>query len=357
MKVDLLLAPGSETRDLVNAAGAAGIDTLWWVDSPAVFGDPFVAMGVAATVDDRMNYGLAVINPLSRDLLMAASSISSIRVLTSRRVLLGVGVGHTGTSAFALPKASLAQLERFVYGLREVLAGGDFVREDGKVERIVNPVRPWFDVKAPVGIFVAAGGPKGLPLAGRIADGALVGGLADTAVITRARELVAGGAESAGRNPASVEICVTPSLAVSRDVISGGALRDLLGPKSLGPALTFRQMCADVYGPEAEIVQQLTAIETAYRTFGTAVQDSSSTHAERLKGYMTELEDWQRPLVTSALLDLTSIYGTVEECAASMRRLAAAGVDRLIISPSPQHVVEALSLLTETITDMNSVGS
>ena len=357
MKVDLLLAPGGNTRELVEAAGAAGIDTVWWVDSPAVFGDPFVAMAVAATVDDRMNYGVAVVNPLSRDLLMAAASIASIRVLTSRRVLLGVGVGHTGTSAFALPKATLAQLERFVNGMRSVLSGGDHVREDGIVERVVNPAPPWFDVEAPVGMFVAAGGPKGLPLAGRIANGVLVGGLADTAVIGRARQLVAAGAESAGRDPASVEICVTPSLAVSKDPIPDDALRESLGPKSLGPALTFRRLCADVYGPDAEVVRQLTRIEEAYKTFGSAERDMSSTHAKRLKGYMTELEDWQRPLVTDELLNLTSIHGTVKECAAAIGALADAGVDRLILSPSPQHVLEALPLLKDTITAVNVATS
>lgn len=357
MKVDLLLSPGGNTEELVLAAGAAGIDTLWWVDSPAVFGDPFVSMAVAAAVDERMNYGVAVVNPLSRDLLMVAASIGSIRVLTDRRVLLGVGVGHTGTSAFALPKATLAQLEQFVAGMRSVLSGGDHLREDGIAERIVNPARPWFDVEAPVDVFVAAGGPKGLPLAGRIADGVMVGGLADPTLIRRARELVATGAEAAGRDPSTVEICVTPSLAVAKDSIPPDVLAESLGPKSLGPALTFRRLCRDVYGPDAEIVRQLTGIEDAYRTFGSAERDSSSTHAQRLKGYMTALEDWQRPLVTDELLGLTSVYGTVDECVATMRTLAEAGVDRLVLSPSPQHVLEALPLLGETIRTWNTAGS
>lgn len=357
MKIDLLLAPGANTTELVAHAGDAGIDTLWWVDSPAVFGDPFVAMSAAATVNQTMGLGVAVVNPLSRDLLMTAVSIASVNVLTRQRVLLGVGVGHTGTSAFALGKATLSELGVFVNGVRSVLRGGDFTRADGMIERLVNPVPPWFDVDKDIPIFVAAGGPRGLRVAGRVADGVLVGGVADPKVIGRAREILASGAAEASRPAGEIEVCVTPSLAVTDQPMGENELKESLGPKSLGPALTFRRLCTEVYGSDSAVVRQLTAIEDAYQRFGAGGLDASEKQVRRLEGYMTTLEEWQRPLVTDELLDLTSIHGTVDECAARIAELAEAGVNRLILSPSPQHVVDALGLLKPTIREWNGRAS
>jgi alkanesulfonate monooxygenase SsuD/methylene tetrahydromethanopterin reductase-like flavin-dependent oxidoreductase (luciferase family) len=202
---------------------------------------------------------------------------------------------------------------------------------------------PFLNVADPVPIYMAAMGPKGLAMAGRIADAVILGGITEPALIDRCRELVEAGAKSAGRSVNDVELAVTPSSYVTDREPTFDELRDALGPKSLAPAKIYSRMAESIPGIARELVDEMSKVrDAAYRSDGQATEDPRRRHLTAYRGYLTKLQPWQAPLITPRVLKATSVAGTVEQCAATVRTLEKHGIARVILSPRPQDVVATI---------------
>jgi 5,10-methylenetetrahydromethanopterin reductase len=117
-------------------------------------------------------------------------------------VALGLGSGDSAIYTLGAPPATVAGLEDAIDTLRS-LTSGEAVRRAGRIWQVHRARRR-------VPIYLAAEGPRTLELAGRLADGVIVGSASprgDPPVPRRHRARARGGAEP--RRPRRVVVAKT----------------------------------------------------------------------------------------------------------------------------------------------------
>jgi 5,10-methylenetetrahydromethanopterin reductase len=182
----------------VQRAESLGWDAAWLPDSQLRRRDTYVQLAAAARVTERIVLGPLLANPINRHPSVTASSIATIDELAPGRVLLGWGVGDTAVRLAGLKPARVKELEESTRLMRALLDGRE-------VE--VGALRPArLPHHRPVPIWIAAGGPKTLRMAGGVADGVFVRVGTHRANIARTVEAVRAGAREAGRDPDGVKL-------------------------------------------------------------------------------------------------------------------------------------------------------
>src|SRR5215813_1625500 len=171
----------------------------------------YVALTLAALNTSRVRLGSLVTNPLTRHLVVTASAISSVDELAGGRAFLGLGSGDSAIYTLGAPPATLAGLEDAVRTLGR-LTEGVAIERGGRRWQVHRSTRR-------VPIYLAAEGPRTLELAGRVADGVIVGLGLTPDVIRLSLEAIARGARAAGRTLDDVDVWwfAKTSLADRRD--------------------------------------------------------------------------------------------------------------------------------------------
>jgi 5,10-methylenetetrahydromethanopterin reductase len=204
----------------VQRAEALGWDAALQPDSQLRRRDTYVLLAAAARATTRITLGTLLANPINRHSTVTAGSIATIDELAPGRVLLGWGVGDTAVRLAGLKPAKMAELESSTRLMRKLLDG------EGVEVGAAAPAR--LPHHRPVPIWIAAGGPKTLRMAGGCADGVFIRVGTHAANIARSIELIRAGAKDAGRDPASVKIA-----AVFHTVFLDDGKRALLMGKSM----------------------------------------------------------------------------------------------------------------------------
>jgi 5,10-methylenetetrahydromethanopterin reductase len=182
----------------VRRAEALGWDAAWQPDSQLRRRDTYVLLAAAARATERIVLGTLLANPINRHPTVTASSIATIDELAPGRVLLGWGVGDTAVRLAGLRPARVKELEESTRLMRALL--------DGDAVEVGAPRPARLPHHRPVPIWIAAGGPRTLRMAGGVADGVFLRVGTHAANIRRSIELVRAGAVEAGRTPDSVRL-------------------------------------------------------------------------------------------------------------------------------------------------------
>jgi 5,10-methylenetetrahydromethanopterin reductase len=187
------------------AADARRAEELGWdyafiPSSPLRRQDPYVHLAFAAAQTERIGLGPLIENPVMRHPSVIASSIATVAALAPGRTILGYGVGDTAVRLMGKRPATVAELEAATVLTRRLLAG----------EAVdVGAARPaQLRHALPVPVWIAAGGPRTLRMAGRVADGVFIRVGKHEANLRTAIEAVRAGAAEAGRDPSTVKIGV-----------------------------------------------------------------------------------------------------------------------------------------------------
>jgi 5,10-methylenetetrahydromethanopterin reductase len=182
----------------VRRAETLGWDAALQPDSQLRRRDTYVLLAAAARATDRITLGPLLANPVNRHPTVTASSIATIDELAPGRVLLGWGVGDTAVRLAGLKPARVAELEASTRLMRALL--------DGEAVEVgaARPAR--LPHHRPVPIWIAAGGPKTLRMAGGVADGVFIRVGTHPANIATAVDAIRAGAKDAGRDPARVRL-------------------------------------------------------------------------------------------------------------------------------------------------------
>jgi 5,10-methylenetetrahydromethanopterin reductase len=217
------------------AAGAeeAGFSMVMTGDSPALYGDCFIGMTLLAQATRSCRVSSFVTNPLVRHPAVVASAMSTLQSISGGRAVLGMSSGDSGPLNLGRRPATLRELEAHVTTVRQLWADGT-ARFEGQQLRF-----GWPGAVAP--IYLAPGGPRGLRLAGRIADGVFIEmGVLPEVVSYALGELAAGAAE-VGRTLDDIDIwwhlraCLAGSVAEAahemRSALAGMANRALRGSR------------------------------------------------------------------------------------------------------------------------------
>lgn len=192
-------SPPAFAEDVARAEGL-GWDYAFIPSSPLRLQDPYVHLAFAAAQTERIGLGPLIENPIMRHPSVIASSIATVEALAPGRTLLGYGVGDTAVRLMGKRPARVAELEDATALTRRLLDGD-------KVE--VKAARPAkLGHALPVLIWIAAGGPRTLRMAGRVADGVFIRVGRHEANLRTAIEAVRTGAAEAGRDPGDVKIAV-----------------------------------------------------------------------------------------------------------------------------------------------------
>jgi len=182
----------------VRRAETLGWDAAFQPDSQLRRRDTYVLLAAAARATDGIVLGPLLANPINRHPTVTAGSIATIDELAPGRVLLGWGVGDTAVRLAGLRPARVKELEASTRLMRALL--------DGQAVD-VGAARPaQLPHHRPVPIWIAAGGPRTLRMAGGVADGVFIRVGTHAANIAVAIDSIRAGAKDAGRDPAQVKL-------------------------------------------------------------------------------------------------------------------------------------------------------
>jgi 5,10-methylenetetrahydromethanopterin reductase len=204
----------------VKRAESLGWDAALQPDSQLRRRDTYVLLAAAARATERITLGTLLANPVNRHPSVTAGSIATIDELAPGRVLLGWGVGDTAVRLAGLRPARVKELEDSTRLMRALLDGQEVEVGAERPARLPH--------HRPVPIWIAAGGPRTLRMAGGVADGVFIRVGTHPANIRHSIELIRAGARDAGRDPASVKLG-----AVFHTVLVDDAARALTMAKSM----------------------------------------------------------------------------------------------------------------------------
>lgn len=182
----------------VRRAETLGWDAALQPDSQLRRRDTYVLLAAAARATERITLGPLLANPVNRHPTVTASSIATIDELAPGRVLLGWGVGDTAVRLAGLRPARVKELEASTRLMRALL--------DGEAIEVGAPRPARLPHHRPVPIWIGAGGPRTLRMAGGVADGVFIRVGTHRANIATSVDLIRAGAAEAGRDPERVKL-------------------------------------------------------------------------------------------------------------------------------------------------------
>ena len=185
------------------AADVARAETLGWdaalvPDSQLRRRDTYVMLAAAAQSTTRIMLGTLLANPVNRHPSVTAGSIATIDELAPGRVLLGWGIGDTAVRLAGLRPARVKELEDGTRLMRALLDGESVEVGAARPARLPH--------HRPVPIWIAAGGPRTLRMAGGVADGVFIRVGTHPGNLKTSVDAIRAGAAEAGRDPAKVRV-------------------------------------------------------------------------------------------------------------------------------------------------------
>jgi 5,10-methylenetetrahydromethanopterin reductase len=297
----------------------SGFDWLGVADSQSVFRELYVALAIAALNTSRLRLGPLVTNPLTRHLVVTASAISSIDELSSGRAALGIGSGDSAVTTLGAPPATVAGLEEAVVALGHLTSGASFDRAGMRWQ--VHRAR------RRVPVYLAAEGPRTLELAGRVADGVIVGLGLTPDVIRLSLAAIERGARSAGRGLADVDVWwfAKTNVADTR----AAAIEPITMALAASANHAFR-FTLEGRGVPPDLREKIRNLQRDY---------DAHHHEIAGAGNAGLTERWG---LTEFLADRFAFAGTPDDCTAQIRRAMAAGAHQFVITgfvPDPSAFV------------------
>ncbi len=294
---------------LCREAEATGFDWLGVADSQSVFRELYVALALAAQSTSRVRLGPLVTNPQTRHLVVTASAIASVDELSGGRAVLGLGSGYSAIYTLGAPPATVAGLEDAVLTLRR-LTSGERIQREGRTWQVHRASRR-------VPIYLAAEGPRTLELAGRVADGVIVGLGLTPDVIRLSLAAIERGARAAGRTLADLDVWwfAKTNLAGTRE-----AAVDHIKMALAASANHAFRFTLEGKGVPAALHAPILGLQRDY---------DAHLHEIAGAGNAALTDRWG---LTDFLADRFAIAGTPAECVAQLRRAMAAGASQFVIT-------------------------
>ena len=300
--------PG-RTAGLARQAEESGFGGLLLADSQNLVGDPFVELGVAARVTSRIGLGTGVVNLVTRHPAVVAAAIASVQVESGGRAVLGVGRGDSSLAQIGLAAPSAVRLRDLVTQVRGYLRGEE-VTTGGTASRIGWIAQTGLPA---VPVEVAATGPRMIGLAATLADRVMVTVGADPSRVAWAMGVARQARAAAGLDPAGLRIGAFVNVACDPDVAAACAL-------VRGSTAIFAHFCSmPGSSPTGFSPQDAATVQEVGRAYDEARHGLS--HAAHTA------------VLDESFMMRFAVAGSPEHCLARLRRLAALGLDRIVVVP------------------------
>ncbi|SCE10875.1 F420-dependent oxidoreductase, CPS_4043 family [Streptomyces sp. TverLS-915] len=298
--------PASTVVDLMRRAEQHGFTHGWTFDSAVLWQEPFVIHSQILEHTERLVVGPMVTNPGTRTWEVTASTFATLNDMFGNRTVCGIGRGDSAMRVAGRPPNTLARLGDAIDTIRDLAEGRTAQLGDTEVRL------PWVrDGRLPV--WAAAYGPKALALAGARADGFILQ-LADPYLTAAMVEQVRTAASDAGRDPASVTICVAAPAYVSEDLARA------------------REQCRWFGGMVGNHVADLVA---RYGSASASVPPELTAYIAGREGYdyshHGRVGNSSTDFVPDEIVDRFCVLGPVEAHIEKLRELRAVGVDQFAV--------------------------
>ncbi len=203
--------PAARVIELARQAELYGFSHVWTFDSHLLWQEPYVIYSQILATTRTVTVGPMVTNPATREPTVTASVFATLNEMFGNRTICGIGRGDSAVRVTNGRPSSLAELRECVHVVRE-LANGRPVSYQGSTLRLAWATR------SRLAVWVAGYGPRALRLAGEVGDGFILQ-LADPDITEWTIRSVREAAVAAGRDPASVAICVAAPAYVGDDLV------------------------------------------------------------------------------------------------------------------------------------------
>jgi alkanesulfonate monooxygenase SsuD/methylene tetrahydromethanopterin reductase-like flavin-dependent oxidoreductase (luciferase family) len=207
-----------------RVADEAGLDIVNVGDHPSFADrvDAYAALGFILGATSNVAGAVICTHLPIRPAPVLARTVTGLSAVSGGRIVLVLGAGGLGKESVALggphlsPSARIRALEEAIVVVRALSGGGDPVTFDGEFYQVTG-LAPAAVPTPP--IWVGVGGPKGLAVAGRHADGWIPPHVADwrSTLVAESRPIIDDAAASAGRNPTDIGTIYLVSGSISRD--------------------------------------------------------------------------------------------------------------------------------------------
>lgn len=310
----VLLMGDLSAEDLASLARQIedwGYDYIWLADE-RFFREIYSCLTLCALNTKKIQIGVCVTDPYSRHPALTAMAIATLDEISEGRAVLGIGAGVSGFGELGIDRARPALAIREMVGLVRKLMTGENVDFQGRMVQFNHGALNFTPVRADLPIYVASNAPRGLQVAGELADGAIVSGCAEEPSIDYAKGLIAKGARKVGRDLAEIDLVARLNCCVSTD---GQGARNSIRTatiRSLPGHLNF------VTAAGIEVAPDLAA----------SLSQMGYTHDD------ATLADMARR-VPDHIIDAMTLAGTPEEVAQRVGRIVRRGVNQILVRPSP----------------------
>lgn len=310
----VLLMGNLSAEDLASLARQIedwGYDYIWLADE-RFFREIYSCLTLCALNTKKIQIGVCVTDPYSRHPALTAMAIATLDEISEGRAVLGIGAGVSGFGELGIDRARPALAMREMVGLVRKLMTGENVDFQGRMVQFNHGALNFTPVRADLPIYVASNAPRGLQVAGELADGAIVSGCAEEPSIDYAKGLIAKGTRKVGRDLAEIDLVARLNCCVSTD---GQGARNSIRTatiRSLPGHLNF------VTAAGIEVAPDLAA----------SLSQMGYTHDD------ATLADMARR-VPDHIIDAMTLAGTPEEVAQRVGRIVRRGVNQILVRPSP----------------------
>jgi probable F420-dependent oxidoreductase len=298
--------PAWRTVELAKQAELAGFGYVWTFDSHLLWQEPYVIYSQILSVTHRVIVGPMVTNPATRDWTVTASTFATLNEMFGNRTVCGIGRGDSAVRVINGKPVTLGELRDAITVIRKLANGDAAEYKDSSLRLTWNP-------HSRLDIYVAAYGPKALALTGEVGDGFILQ-LADLAVAEWSIKAVRDAAAAAGRDPASVKICVAAPAYVGTDIAHQ------------------REQCRWFGGMVGNHVADIVA---RYGADGGPVPQALTDYIAGRQGYdyneHGRVGNTHADFVPDEIVDRFCVLGTVDEHIDKLRALKALGVDQFAV--------------------------
>ena len=302
--------PAARVIELARQAELYGFSHVWTFDSHLLWEEPFVIYSQILSTTRKIVVGPMVTNPATRDWTVTASLFATLNEMFGNRTVCGIGRGDSAVRVINGKPVTLATLREAIEVIRP-LANGQAADYKGTSIRF-----PW-STASRLPVWVAAYGPRALALTGEIGDGFILQ-LADPDITAWSIAAVRKAAADAGRDPASVTICV----AAPAYVTDGS-------PAGLGHG---RDQCRWFGGMVGNHVADIVG---RYGADGAAVPPALSDYIAGRQGYdynsHGKAGNTHTDFVPDSIIDRFCLIGPVEEQVSRLLELQGLGVDQFAL--------------------------
>ena len=308
----------SRIRERVVRAEQLGFEGVYLGSSQLSTPEPFQVLACCAVATSRIKLGTAVTNMVYQEPTVLAGSAATLSEISDGRAVLGLGTGDGPVYAMGRKATRLKEFEEGIRTIRVLLRGG-------VLETPTSRVRVNYRL-VPAPVYLSMEGPRGLRLAGRVADGVFLGSGVEPRAVGWALARIAEGAAEAGRSPDEITTLAAGMVCIKED------------------------------GDEARQIVRRRLANRAHHNFQATVETVPEEELAAVKKFMDAfdqskpMEERSDPaLITDYLVRRFAIAGTPRECIARLEELADAGVKRVMLTPARAVYEETVETLARKV--------